>query len=46
MGKIQINLDDKTDKNIQIYMAYNNLENKSKTINIILEEFFSQKNNK
>jgi len=40
MAKIQIEIDEKTDRDIRIYMAYNDIESKSNAIHYILNEYF------
>jgi hypothetical protein len=40
MVKIQMDVDEYLDKNLRIYMAYNNIKDKRDAINIIMNEYF------
>jgi hypothetical protein len=40
MVQIQFDLDEHTDKNLRIYMAYNNITSKTDALGFILSEYF------
>ena len=40
MVQIQFDIDEHEDKNLRIYMAYNNIKSKSEAIRCILSEYF------
>lgn len=40
MVKIQLEMDEHTDKNLRIFMAYNNIYSKTEAINRIIDQYF------